>query len=105
VIGAVPPPWGSCTCGVAAFVTVMSVRGTYGGGGVTLTVTVASSLSVTGWSSSSTPEAVTTSVSVFDTVATKEQVYDALGRIRREPDGPSAMSSSSVQVPLPFTLP
>ena len=68
------------------------VRGseTCGGGGVWFTVTVASSsIRSTGWSSSSTPVAVTTSVSVCETVAVNEHVYDALGRIWREPAGPA----------------
>ena len=105
MIGAEPPPSGSWTAGVADFVTVTSLFGTYGGGGVGVNVTVAWSSSVTGRSSSSTPEAVTTSVSVFDTVAVKEHVYEALGRIWREPCGPPAMPSSSVHVPFPFRLP
>ena len=41
MIGAVPPPCGSCTAGVAVFVTVTSLCGTYGGGGVAVNVTVA----------------------------------------------------------------
>ncbi len=106
MIEAVPPPCGNCTAGVAAFVTEISVAGTCGGGGgVWFTVTVASSSSETGWSSSSTPVAVTTSVSVCVTVAVKVHVYDATGRIWREPAGPAAMPSSRVQVPFPFTLP
>ena len=71
------------------------VSGTDGGGGAGVMVTVASSSSVTGLPSSSVPLAVTTSVSVLDTLALKVQVYVAPGRI----------VCGTEHVPWPFRLP
>ena len=89
VIGAVPPPCGSCTDGVAAFVTEMSALGT--NGGCVSMLTDAVSVHVTSGPSGGLPVAVALFWNPAVTFASV-QVYS---RPRPEPSTPEPGSRSS----------